>query len=440
MMMIERIRTFINEGIWQVDLARMKGPRKIIFRLLRSLVIAVRDFKQDNCQLKASALTFYTLLSIVPVIALLFGIAKGFGLEKKLQAQIMTDNPYNQEILNYVFNFANNMLENTKGGVIAGLGVVILLWSVMKLIGNIEESFNDIWELKNSRTLIRKFSDYMSILLVAPILVILSGSVTVFISTVVTSAAESFEILGIFGPLIYVLLNLLPLMFATLLFSALYMILPNTTVNWSAALFGGFIAAVAFSLVEWVYLTFQIGVSKYNAIYGGFAALPLFLVFVQTNWLIVLLGSELSFGFQNQGKYEFELESSQISNSFRFILSLVVLKGLVRAFQKGDMAPTATELSEGMQLPAKLIRKILYELIDAKVISEVLSGEGENRYQPAVDIARLDVDFVRKHLNDSGLNDLPIEKNEEFNRIEEAVNQLQVAVNSSPSNKLITEL
>lgn len=441
MKIINRFNQFVDKEIWQIDLNRVRGPRKHGIRLVRTLVIAIRDFKRDNCQLKASALTFYTLLSIVPVIAMLFGIAKGFGLEKKFETEIKSDISYNQEIIGYVFDLANSMLQNTKGGVIAGIGVILLFWSVMKLMGNIEQAFNDIWEIKSARTMVRKFTDYLAIILVAPILTIISGSATVFISMQLTSAASSIEILGFFGPVIYIFLNLLPFIITVLLFTGIYMILPNTKVNFSAAFFGAFIAAIAVGLVEWAYLTFQIGVSKYNAIYGGFAALPLFLIWTQTNWLIVMLGSELSFGFQNQGKYEFEMEANEISNSFRFLLSLVVVKGLVRRFENGDVAPTASELSEGLQIPAKLIRKILYELVTAKIISEVTDGQRvESRYQPSIDIAKLDFDFVRKRLNDTGINDIPIEKNEEYRRIEEAVKALQLAVKNSPSNVLLKDI
>ena len=225
------------------------------------------------------------------------------------------------------------------------------------------------------------------------------------------------------------------------LFTGIYMILPNTKVNFSAGFFGAIIAATAFMGVEWIYLNFQVGVSKYNAIYGGFAALPLFLIWTQTNWLIVMLGSELSFGFQNQGKYEFEVEANEISNSFRFLLSLVVVKGLVKQFEKGEIAPTASELSEGLQIPAKLIRKILHELAVARIISEVSDDQKvESRYQPSIDLSRLDVDFVRRRLNDKGINEIPIEKNEEYARIESAVEQLQLAVKNSGSNILLKDI
>ena len=424
-----------------MQLDKVKGIRYFGIKYLRSLIIAWRDFKKDNCQLKASALTFYTLLSIVPVIAMVFGIAKGFGFEKKLEAQFKADLSYNQEIIAYVFDFANSMLENTKGGLIAGLGVALLFWTVMKVLGNIEAAFNDIWEIKTSRSWIRKFSDYLSIMLIAPVLSILSTSITVFINNQVVSATQSIEILGFFGPVLMFLLEFLPLILTVMLFAIIYIILPNTKVNFSAAFFGALFAAVIFMAVEYIYLTFQVGVSRYNAIYGGFAALPLFLGWVQLNWLVVLLGAELSFAFQNQGKYEFEIESIEISHSFRYILSVTVIRSLIDKFKDGEEGPSAGEISEGMHIPAKLVRRILNDLVECRVINEVVSGNrGEARYTPAIDINKLDLNFVMRKINDHGLNEIPIEKSDNLARIEAIVLMANEDLANSKNNVLIKDL
>lgn len=441
MLQLDKIKRFLEKEIWQMDLSKVKGARHFVIKLARTFIIAWRDFKKDNCQLKASALTFYTLLSVVPVIAMLFGIAKGFGFEKKLEEEFKTDLSYNQEIISYVFEFANSMLENTKGGVIAGLGVVLLLWTVMKVLGNIEESFNDIWEIKSSRSWVRKFSDYMSVILVAPILIILSSSIQVFIQTQVESATSTFEILGFFGPILFFLIELTPLFLILALFTMLYIVLPNTKVTFSSAFFGAFLSALIFLLVEWIYLTFQVGVSRYNAIYGGFAALPLFLAWVQTNWLVILLGAELSFAYQNQGNYEFEIESIEISQSYRYILSVAVVHSLIKRFEIGEKGPTAGEISENMQIPAKLVRRILNDLTDSEVIVETKDDEnGISRFVPAIDINKLDLNFVLRRLNDKGINEIPIEKSEYLVKIENAVRKSEEILAKSDQNLLISKL
>lgn len=424
-----------------MDLGKIKGSRHFVIKIVRTFIIAWRDFKKDNCQLKASALTFYTLLSIVPVIAMFFGIAKGFGFEKKLEDQFRTDLSYNQEVISYVFNFANSMLENTKGGLIAGFGVLILFWTIMKVLGNIEASFNDIWEINISRSWVRKFSDYMSVILIAPVLIILASSIQVFIQTQIKSSSSAIEVIGFFGPVVYFLLGLMPFVLTTLLFTMIYIVLPNTKVTFSSALFGAIFGAALFLIVEWLYLTFQVGVSKYNAIYGGFAALPLFLAWVQTNWLVVLLCAEISFAFQNQGKYEFEIESIEISASYRYVLSIAVLREMIKRFEKGDKGITASEISENMHIPAKLVRRIVNDLVECSVVVETKDDErGMSRFIPAIDIAKLDLNFVLRKLNDYGINEIPVEKTEYLMKIEEAVKKSQEQMALSKQNLLIKDL
>lgn len=441
MVKIEKLKSFLEREIWQMDLGKVKGSRHFVIKIVRTFIIAWRDFKKDNCQLKASALTFYTLLSIVPVIAMFFGIAKGFGFEKKLEEQFKTDISYNQEVIAYVFNFANSMLENTKGGLIAGFGVLILFWTIMKVLGNIEASFNDIWEIKISRSWVRKFSDYMSVILIAPVLIILASSIQVFIQTQISTSSLLIESLGIFGPLIYFLLGLMPFVLTTVLFTMIYIILPNTKVTFSSAFFGAIFGAALFLIVEWLYLTFQVGVSKYNAIYGGFAALPLFLAWVQTNWLVVLLGAEISFAFQNQGKYEFEIESIEISASYRYILSIAVLRAMIKRFETGEKGITTSEISESMHIPAKLVRRIVNDLVECSVVVETKDDDrGISRFIPAIDIARLDLNYVLRKLNDHGINEIPVEKSEYLLKIEEAVKKSQDQMAVSKQNLLIKDL
>lgn len=439
MSLIDKATNYLQREIWQIDLDKVIGPKKIGIRFIRSTIIAWRGFKEDQCQLKASALTLYTLLSIVPVIALFFGIAKGFGLEKRLEEEIKSDMSYNREIINYVFQFANSMLENTKGGLIAGLGVLILLWTVMKVIGNIEGALNDIWEIKKARSIIRKFTDYMAIVLVAPMLIILSSSITVFISTQMNSVVDgSSEVLDI-GPVVYFIIQIIPFFISVLLYTGLYMILPNTRVNFISAFYGAIVAAIAVNVVESMYVSFQIGVSRYNAIYGGFAALPLFLVFVQTNWLLLLLGAELSYAYQNQGKYEFELESKNISIRSRFSLSLAVVRSVVINFKEGRVSES-TQLSDQLQIPSRLIRTILNDLVSAGVLVEVKDEIIDNTFQPAIDLDKLDVNFVRTQLNSKGINEMSIDKNESIQKIETLVIEWEQELSKLKSNQLIRDI
>ncbi len=275
---VGKLRGYLEADIWRVRARELPGKKSFLIRQIRIFLLAFRGFREDKCQLRASALTFYSLLSVVPILAMAFGVSKGFGMDKLLEERILERFQEQQEVASRLIAFATSFLENTKGGIIAGVGVALLFWTIVKVLGNIEQSFNDIWGVKQGRTLARKFTDYLSLMLIAPLLFIMSGSVTVLITSEVTAIMEKISILGAVGPLIFTLLKLLPYMMIWLLFTVLYMMMPNTRVKFRSALFGGVIAGTIYQLVQWVYINFQIGVSSYGAIYGSFAALPLLLV------------------------------------------------------------------------------------------------------------------------------------------------------------------
>ncbi|MCK5180552.1 MAG: YihY/virulence factor BrkB family protein, partial [Candidatus Omnitrophica bacterium] len=281
---ISRFIQFLKTDIWRIRASTLSGQKSFWIRQLRIILLAIRGFAEDKCQMRASSLTFFSLLSVVPVVAMAFGIAKGFGFEEMLEKKLMTQLQGQEEVAVKIISFAQSFLENTQGGVIAGVGIAILFWTIIKVLGNIENSFNDIWGIKKSRTFGRKFSDYLSIMLVCPILFIMSSSVTVLITSQVTLVVEKLAFLGPIGTLIITSMRILPYAVIWVMFTFIYIFMPNTKVNFRSGLMAGIIAGTIYQIVQWAYIAFQVGVSKYGAIYGSFAALPLFLVWLQISW------------------------------------------------------------------------------------------------------------------------------------------------------------
>ena len=432
---------FVKSDIWKIRINDQPRNSKFLIRNLRIILLAFRGFDEDKCQLRASALTFYSLLSIVPVVAMIFGIAKGFGFEEMLEVQLQETMSGNPEIIEEVMKFANSMLENTKGGLIAGVGVIILFWSVMKVLGNIENSFNDIWEIKRSRAIVRKFTDYLTIMLLAPILMILSGSVTVFITTQISNITESISLLGYFSPIIEFLIKLIPYSLVWLLLTFIYIVMPNTKVDFKSAFFAGIIAGTGFQLTEWIYINGQIGVGKYNAIYGSFAALPLFLGWLQISWLIVLFGAELSFAHQNVDRYELEIDSSDMSYSQKRILSLFITHLVVKKFLKGEMALTANDISDKLKIPIRIVRQILFDLQEVHIVSEIRTDDPKVvTYQPAISVNLISVKFVIEALEAKGMIELPAVENNELLVIQEIMKDFQGEIAESKSNKLLKDI
>ncbi|MBW1828277.1 MAG: YihY/virulence factor BrkB family protein [Deltaproteobacteria bacterium] len=438
---LSNIIKFVTTDIWRIRLKDLPRKKSFLIKQLRTVLLAVRGFDEDKCLLRASSLTFYTLLSIVPVVAMAFGIAKGFGFENYFEKQLYENLPGQETVLLQVVDFAQKLLENTKGGMIAGIGVIILFWSVMKLLGHIESSFNEIWEIRKSRTVLRKLTDYIAIMLISPIFLVVSGSITIFITTQITQITERVSLLGMFSPLIMLGLKLLPYGLIGVLMTIIYMMMPNTKVNIKSGVIAGIVAGATYVLLQWGYINFQVGIAKYNAIYGSFAALPLFLIWLQLSWLIVLFGAEISFAIQNVDTYEFESDSLGISPGFRRLLSLQTAHQIIMTFVKKKKPLTAPQISHNLEIPIRLAHQILYELDDSRIISETNCGDSiDPGYQPAQDINRLSVRYVIDSLNQRGSDAIPVAQTRELKVLSETLREFGDIVDKSSANKLLKDI
>jgi len=439
--MISKIIRFLKTDIWRIRSKDISRSKSFLIKQLRIVLLALRGFDEDKCQLRASALTFYSLLSIVPVAAMAFGIAKGFGLEKLLERQLLEKLPGQEEILLNIVNFARSLLNNTKGGVVAGIGVVVLFWTVIKVLGNIERSFNDIWGIKTQRVLGRRFSDYLSVVLICPFLFIMSSSATVFITTQIVMLTEKFSFLGVFSSMIFFVLKLLPYCMVWILFTFIYIFMPNTKVNFTSGLLAGIVAGSIYEIVQWAYIAFQVGVARYNAIYGSFAALPLFLVWLQLSWLIVLFGAEISFAHQNVDLYEFEPDSLRVSFSFKKLLSLRIAHLLVTNFTEGKKPLTESQISQDLEIPIRLVRQILYELVECGIVCEVKTPEyKKSAYQPARNIDSLTITYIINALEKRGLDNIPVVQTQELKVLSDSLITFGHLIEKSAHNKLLKDI
>jgi membrane protein len=432
---------FLQTDIWRLQADKLTPRQSFWVRQLRICLLAIRRFNGDKCDLRASALTFYSLLSVVPVVAMAFAVAKGFGVEKTLGEQLVSKLQGHEEVAEKIIGFAQSLLENTKGGALAGVGIVVLLWTIIKVLGNIETSFNDIWGVKTSRPLGRKFADYISVMMVCPILLITAGSLTVLLTTKLTVMLERLSFLGYLADALIFLLKIVPYGVIWLVFTFIYVFMPNTKVNLKSALWGGVVAGTIYQLVQLAYISFQIGVSNYGAIYGSFAALPLFLVWLQLSWLIVLLGAEVSFAHQNVATYEFEQDCLKASHLFKRTIALMITYVCVRNFLCGEKPSTAEAISRELEVPIRLARSVLSELTEARLLSEVCLDQREDiAYQPACDIDRLSIAAIMHRLDQGGTDTIPIAESSQLNTIRESLRQFCEMNAGSPTNVKLQEL
>ncbi len=439
--MFARLIKFIQKDIWKNNFRNKSSAFEFLIKQLRMVVLTIKGFMEDRVSMRASSLTYYTLLSIVPIIAMAFGVAKGFGFQTKMEGLIINSFRGQEEIMNWIINLSSNVLEDVQGGLLAGIGLIILIWSVMQVLTNIEISFNAIWRVKKNRSFVRKLSDYLSIMLIGPLLVILSSSVMVYISTRVKNVAGDIEVFQFISPFLESILQFVPYLLIWVLFILIYIIMPNTKVKFKYALIAGIFAGTIFQITQWGYIHFQIGVTKYSAIYGTFAALPLFLIWLQISWLIVLLGAEMAFAYSNVTKYQYESEVSHISYHNKRVLSLLILNRITKKFEIGDPPSTSTELSNDLGIPLGLVRDILNELTSAKILNETLmDSSSEVGHQPAMDIGKISIQFVNKNLEFMGSDQIITNETTTYNKINELYDKIFKMLDTAPTNKLVKDL
>lgn len=436
---LELLINFVKRDMWHITPKDLTPGRFFLIRLLKVIFVSVKGFLEDKIQLRASALTYYSMLAIIPVLAMVFGIAKGFGLDSQIENLLNSAFEGQQQIADYLLKFSSRMLEKTRGGVLAGIGVVILFWAVIKVLNHIEGSMNDIWQIKKPRTWIRKFTDYFSMMLFAPLIFILISSLNVYIVRYFEKATEVISFLTVFSPIV---IRFVPWVLIWLLFTLVYMIIPNTKVNFKSALFAGIVAGTLFQLLQWGFINLQVGVSKYNAIYGTFAALPIFVLLMQLSWIVVLFGAELAFANQNIENYEIETESLRVSNNYKKELSVLILNRILNNFKVGGKPYSSSVLAHELNIPVRLVRDILYDIAEAGLILEISENNSKERaFMPVMDISVITVEMVYSRIDNLGCDDYvkPL-KTKEFEEVEKINYEMSLKLKESSGNKLVKDV
>ncbi len=442
--MISGIFDFLRTGIWEVRLKDLPPIKAFFVKCLRIIILSSRGFIRDNCQKTASVLTYYSLLNVVPVVAVGFAIAKGFGLEKLIETQIQqfADKAnWQPDITNQIIAFSHNLLEQAKGGLIAGIGVILLFWTVISILGRIEDSLNEIWEVKKSRTLVRKFGDYIAMMVFAPVLMIISGSATVLVASQVKVIVNKIALLGVLSQMVFLLLNLLPYVSIWLLLTMLYLIMPNIRIPLKAGIVGGIAAGTIYQIVQWIYIKFQIGVASYGALYGSFAALPLFLVWLQTSWMIILFGGEFAYAYVHYETFGFHPDYSRISISSKKLLMLRIFHLLAKNFSLGEKPLSPNQISYMLEIPVRLVGQFLQELSDIGLVVETAKGtKSEVAFQPGRAIENITVKLALDEYEKYGIPTIPDNQSDEAQRISSLLKDISDTIEKSSGNVRLNEI
>lgn len=438
---IGKIVKFFREDLWNVKIDSLPKGKAILYRYLRVWVIAISEFGKDKVGEKASALTYFSLLSIVPVAAMAFGIATIFGLQEYLKQELTNFFSGQEEVLEYTLEFSERMLETSSGGIISGIGALFLIYAVGRLLHNIELAFNDIWDTKKGRSLRRKMTDYVSFILLAPLILVLSSATTVFITTSIENIADSMPFLGFMKPVVLFLIQLIPYSLIWFLLFLFYIIFPNTLVKIKAAFIAGVLAGTAYQLTQWAWIEGQVFLNRYSVIYGSFAALPLFLIWLQISWSILLFGAEFAFAIQNVETWSYEDDKLELNQKAKKRFSLLMLRNIIHKFERENEPMSFEHLYSQVNIPRRFVREIIRDLEKSKLIIRVAGDQEEEVYVPGMPISKIDVYTAFNRLEGLGMdNSLRQFENEEFETISNTMTIIDESIKNAPSNRLVKDL
>jgi membrane protein len=380
--------------------------------VLKKLLLAIRFFTAKRVMQKAAALTYSTLLAIVPIMAVVFAIARGFGYNKYIEVWFRSAFESQPQAADIIIGFVNSYLVHTQSGVFLGVGLIFMLYTVLMLVSNVEDAFNEIWQVKKPRSIFRTFTDYLAMFFMFPIIIVLTSGISIFMATV----ANSLPNFLLLGPFVRLLIDMLPYVLMAGLFIALYIFMPNTRVRPISALVPGILAGIAMQGLQIFYIHSQMFLSSYNAIYGSFAALPLFMLWVQISWTICLFGAELCYTNQNLDYYDYDANTGEISHRYKLLMASLLMSKICQRFAKGQRAYSAYELRGLTNIPIRIVNDLLYELIDAKLLIEISGDEkGEtSRFMPAEDISHMTYGMMVDRLESKGRWKIELDVSELF--------------------------
>ena len=434
---LNQIKVFLLEDIWRVTDDEISKKKGMMYNAIKIVTLSIKEFTERRIVNKASALTYNTLLAIIPILAILFAIARGFGFSNLLEAQFRSGLEGQAFTAETILSFIDSYLSHAKSGIFIGVGLIMLFYTVLLLTYNMERTFNSIWQVKKPRNLYRKMTDYFSMLLLLPLLILLSIGISIYMSTFLKNV-EGFALLA---PIVKFLVRLTPFVLTWGMFTALYIFMPNTKVKFKYAIFPGILAGTAFQAFQYLYIGSQIWVSRYNAIYGSFAAIPMFLLWTQISWSICLYGAQLCYVAQNLRNFSFSKETENISRRYHDYLCILIMSLICKRFQTDQLPYTAESLSDEHKIPIRLTTTILYELQDLHMIFEtpVEGDDEEMAYLPSVDINRMNVAMLLSRLDKEGSEAFKIDRNR-YNAPWEALMKARNDYYESTSQVLLKDL
>ncbi len=434
----KKLNDFFVRGVWEIDTDSLGKLRSFVIKSLRLLYVAIREFTEGQLTLRAMSLVYTTLLSIVPLLAISFSVLKAFGVHNQVVEPFLLKflaplGDRGEEITFKIIGFVENM----KVGVLGSIGLGLLIYTIISAIHKIESAFNSIWRINKSRSLARKFSDYISVMIIGPVLVFTAiGLTTSLMSTAMVQKLISIEP---FGSFFYFMVKISPYILISSTFTFIYIFIPNTKVKFRSALFGGVLAGVLWEATGWAFASFIVSSTKYAAVYSGFAILIMFMIWVYLSWIIVLVGGQVSFYHQYPQFLTAKKEVFSLSNRLRERLAFSVMFLICYNFHHNKKPWSLNSLVERMDLPVEPIYDVLNVLEQNNLIIE--THDDPPAYSPARDIDTITLKEFLRSVRANEKEAYAVEKKIYFiPEIDEVMKMLDEAISNSLGDKTLKSL
>lgn len=407
-----KAKHFLRYDMWRLSTKDTPKRWRFFSDCIKAVHFSTQRFITDDLASKAASLTYSTVLSIVPILAVIVAIAKGFGLQHIVHSTLLTSFPGQQEELSIAFGYVDNYLAQVQGGLFLGVGLIILLYTVLMLFASMEDAFNSIWQAPHPRPWGRRILSYFGLFLLVPILLVVSGGLTLLMASLKSSLVESNLLIE---PMYDGLLRLLPFIVSSGLLVFAYMFMPNVRVRFWPALISGVLAGIAFQFFQALYISGVLWISRYNAVYGSFASVPLLLLWLQLSWSIALYGAQLSYCIQHLDSFAFEKSIQRISRRYQDFITILIASRVVQRFalsgSEGEPYQAET-LANECQIPIRLTVSTLQRLVEAGILTEVLYSSSSSdgiHYQPALDPSLLSIRYLFNKLDQYGEEDFRVD-------------------------------
>ena len=406
------IITFLRYGMWRRTTTEFDNSfQKIGYSTIRTIVLVVRGFGSKNLNDTAKSITFSLIFAIIPILAMVLAIAKGFGVADVIEHQLNVSFLGETGMVPTIMEMVDRYLETTQGGLFIGIGLLILLWAVYSFFQSVETAFNKIWNVKSSRSILRQFTTYIAILVLVPVLAVCSTGVELYVHTVVegyidvSSLHESW-------------MKVLQFLICWLLFTWMYIAIPNTKVRFLPAIIPGVLMGTGFQLLQMLSVYLIALLSRTSIVYGAFASIPILMTLLQYTSLLILLGADMSYAIQNNEEFEYEHDLNQMSRRYKDYVMLYLLSVIIHRFESDEEPLTAHELAKEDRLPIRLVNQLLSRLEDVGVVREVyVEGKEDKTFQPALDTHRISIGMVITRIDAQGTEEFlqaPSERMQQF--------------------------